>query len=143
MSAIVSSSAAAWSSGSLTSSLAFEAQRGEIGTEHRERLVHHEARPVPGAVRDQLAAPDADEEIVILVVDRFHVGAFCAARHELAPCRPQSVGGGRIDACEQIEDFLAGRAGEQRTEQAVGIGPHRVLIRWRSATRRLQCPFRT
>ena len=125
MSAIVSSSAAAWSSGSFTSSLPFEAERGEVRPQHREGLVHHEPRLVPRTVRDELAASDTDEEVVVLVVDGCDVRAFrCAS--ELAPCRPQSIIGGGIDTGEQLEDFLVGRTGEQRRKQTVGVGPHRV-----------------
>ena len=75
---------------------------------------------------------ETDEEIVVLVVDCFRVGVLRRAP-KLAPRRPQSLVGGGIDACEQIEEFLAGRGGEQGAEQAVGVGPHRVVVRdaWR------------
>ena len=88
--AIISHSEAMWSSGSRTSRVALDAEPAHVLAQLGERLLVQEAGEIVGAVGDELAADEADEELVVLLGDGRRLRARAYVR-EGCDARPSSL----------------------------------------------------
>ena len=71
--------------------LPLDAELAQVAAQLRERLLHQEPGQVPGPVRHDLAATDADEQRVVLVPQLLEVGACSGHRQHLPRRGEQAV----------------------------------------------------
>ena len=105
--------------------VARQAERGQVGTQHRQRLLVQEAAEVVRAVEEHLRLADAEEQRVVLLRRRGRRGG-AHRRHQRRPRRLEK--GARLrrlrhgDARTAASSASSGAAQPQPREQAVQLG---------------------
>ena len=102
-------------------------KRRQILAQPRQRPLVQEAGEIIGAVGQQLAAADADEQIEEFALDLASTSRVLAASASSTCARPSGVASPRNSA-EPLEQLGVGRARQQRAEQRVFLRAREIDV---------------
>ena len=122
----MSHSSAAWSSGSAMGFGARDAEPRHVGAQPRQRALIEEAGEIVGAVRQQFAATDADEQFKKLALDPLRTGG--GRRIGEREMREPERTGIAAQRREPVEKRGVGRTAKQDREQCVFLRAGRIHL---------------